>query len=141
MAKGFGNASATVTFTTAYAGLTAADVRQVTGIGSWTAAVGDITPLSVGNGNYRTKVVSGRWDPQPITMEILFDPESTLGTHPTSGTTSQILTVEYPNGASYSETAGMTAFRYGDLLDDDVMVSECEFMVVGGGAPDDVYTP
>ena len=139
MAKGFANGAGAITFG-AWGGLTNAFARQITSIGAWNAAVGDVTAIGAADGELRNKVVSGRYDPQPTTVEYLFDPEDgENGTHPTSSSVSSTLTLTYPGTNDvWTDSCGMTAFRWGDMLDDDVMVGECEFIVVGGGTPDDV---
>ncbi len=138
MAAGFGNLGA-VTFSN-YAFLTGTTAQQITGPG-WSAAVGDITPINQADGLLMTKVVSGRHDQQPITVPFFTD--ANVADHDAPGTTTTgSLTITYPEGAAlgFTMTAGMTAFKYGDLISDEVMVGECEFMLIGGAALDGVNT-
>lgn len=134
MAAGFGNTGA-VTFATSFAFLTGTTAQQITGPG-WTAATGDVTPIAAADVLLRTKVVSGRLDQQPITVPFFMD-AATI-TAPTL-TTSQTLSITYPDQATtpFAMPAGMTGFKYGDLIDDEIMIGECEFMLIGGAALDD----
>ena len=139
MPAGFGNLGA-VTFTN-YAFLAVAGaVQQLTGAG-WSAATGDVTPINAVNGQLMTKVVSGRHDQQPITVSFFTD--ANVASHDAPGTTTTgLLAITYPTSeAGFSHTAGMTAFKYGDLISDEIMVGECEFMLIGGLALDGVNTP
>ena len=138
MPAGFGNLGA-VTFSN-YAFLTGATAQQITGPG-WSAAVGDITPINQADGLLMTKVVSGRHDQQPITVPFFTD--ANVAGHDAPGTTTTgSLAITYPDGASagFAMTAGMTGFKYGDLISDEIMVGECEFMLIGGLALDGVNT-
>lgn len=141
MAFGFGNLG-TVTFGS-WSGLTTSSVQQVTGPG-WTAAVGDITPINQADERLRLKVVSARHNQQPVTVSYFMDPaDLAIGASPPSSgsTASGTLILTYPPAEVFSTAAGMTAFKYGDMLDDEVMVGECEFMIIGGAALVDVFTP
>ena len=139
MAAGFGNLGA-VTFSN-YAFLAVAGmVQQISGPG-WSAAVGDITGIDAADGQLMTKVVSGRHDQQPITVSFFSD--ANLASHDAPGPTTNtgVLAITYPvSEAGFSMTAGMTAFKYGDLILDEVMVGECEFMLIGGATLDGVNT-
>ena len=138
MAAGFGNLGA-VTFSN-YAFLTGATAQQITGPG-WVAATGDVTPIDAANGLLMTKVVSGRLDQQPITVSFFTD-ANVMGHDAPGTTTTGTLAITYPVAeAGFSMTAGMTAFKYGDLISDEVMVGECELMLIGGVALDGVNTP
>lgn len=138
MAAGFGNLGA-VTFSN-YAFLDGSTAQQITGPG-WSAATGDVTPINAVNGQLMTKVVSGRHEQQPITVPFFTDAND--ATHDAPGsTTTGVLAMTYPTAeAGFSMTAGMTGFKYGDLISDEIMVGECEFMLIGGLALDGVNTP
>lgn len=128
MAFGFGNTGA-VTFG-GFASLTGSNARQVGGPG-WSAASGDVTPINRADNLLRSKVVSGRQNPEPLTVEFFMNPA--LDNTPTA-TPSGALTITYPTGTSpFLMNAGMTRFKWGDLIDDDVMVGECEFLLLGEG--------
>lgn len=133
MAAGFGNAGS---FT--HASLAAAvegNAQQITGPG-WTAAVGDITNINATDSQLRTKVISGHLDPQPVTVNFFMDPATQAS--PTATTTGTLL-LDYPGAqtGTFSMNAGMTAFKWGDMIEDDIMVGECEFMLTGGAVLDD----
>lgn len=133
MAGGFGNAGIATHGSFAFATVTAG-IQQITAPG-WTAAVGDITPIDHTNGNLRRKVVSGHLDPQSITITYFMDPANHVS--PTS-TQTGTLDITYPTQAgAWSMQAGMTSFKMGDLIEDDVMVGECEFMLLGNAVLDD----
>ena len=137
MAAGFGNTGA-ATFSN-YAFLTGATAQQITGPG-WTAATADITGIAAANGLLMTKVVSGHHDQQPITVPFFTD-ANVMGHDAPGTTTTGVLAITYPTAATgFSLTAGMTAFKYGDLISDEVMVGECEFMLIGGVALDGVFS-
>ena len=139
MALGFGN-TGSVTFDS-FAGMSTGSLPQsATGPG-WTAATGDVTAIDAADDILRVKVVSGRHDPIPITVPIVFDPAHIAGgIAPDTNTNSGTLLMTYPPAEAFSMAAGMTAFKYGDMLDDDVMIGECEFMLIGGLVLADVYT-
>ncbi len=137
MAAGFGNLGA-VTFTN-YAFLTGTTAQQITGPG-WSAAVGDITPINQADGLLMTKVVSGRHDQQPITVPFFTDANDVSHDAPVTTTTGTLAINYPPTQTNFSMTAGMTAFKYGDLISDEIMVGECEFMLIGGEAMDGLFT-
>lgn len=136
MAAGFGNLGE-LTFSN-YSFLSLTTVQQITGPG-WSAASGDVTPIGAADGDLRTKVISGRHNQQPITVPFFTDANVVGHDAPSTGTTNGTLAITYPvSETGFSMTAGMTAFKYGDLIDDDIMVGECEFMLIGGVALDGV---
>lgn len=139
MAYGFGNLGS-VTYS-GYAFLAVAGaVQQITGPG-WSAATGDITPINQIDGLLMKKVVSGRHEQQPITVPFFSDAEVASHDAP-SATTTGTLAITYPTAeAGFALLAGMTGFKYGDLISDEIMVGECEFMLLGGVVLDGVNTP
>ncbi len=130
MPGGFGNTGLATHGSFAFATVTAG-LQQITGPG-WTAAVGDITAINAMDGELRTKVVSKHLDPQPFTLTYFMDPAN----HVQPDATSQgNIVISYPNSPlkTFTDSAAMTSFKMGDLIEDDVMVGECEFMLLGGG--------
>ena len=128
MAGGFGNTGLATHGSMVWASVTAG-IQQITGPG-WTAAVGDITAIDATDGELRTKVVSQHLDPQPFTLTYFMDP----ATHAQAdATTAGNIVITYPGPKTFTDAAAMTSFKMGDLIEDDVMVGECEFMLLGGG--------
>jgi len=126
---GFGNAGTATHASMVWATVTAG-IQQITGPG-WTAAVGDITAIDAANGQLRTKVVSQHLDPQPFTLTYFMAPDSHVQA---DGTSQGNIVITYPAAApkTFTMPAAMTSFKMGDLIEDDVMVGECEFMLLGG---------
>ena len=131
MAAGFGNTGA-VTYTTQYPFLTGVTAQQITGPG-WTAATGDVTPIGAGDNNWNIMVISGRRIQEEISVPFFMNAAAADVGSPTD-TKSQAMTISYPDQPAGPLTfnAGMTFFKYGDLISDEVMVGECRFMPVGG---------
>ena len=132
MAMGFGNTGA-VTFSS-FAYLTGSTAQQIGGP-SWSAASGDITPIGAADDILRVKAVSGRHNQEPINIPFFVNPATMV--NPATSTASGTLVITYPSGATtFSMLAGMTRFKMGDLIDDEIMMGECELLPLGGAALD-----
>lgn len=133
MAQGFGNAG-NLTFA-GWTTVTGADARQI-GAPGWTRVVADLTPIDQANGILRKKIVSGRLDPKAISVELFYDPAS-AGT-PAPPTAAALLTLTYPTGnTAFAMNASASDWTAGSMIDDEVMIAECEFTLAGGVALDD----
>ena len=141
MAVGYGNAG-----TLAYAvwgGLlniaaSAGLIQRISSPG-WTRQIADITAIDVADGALRTKLASGRLEPNGITVSFFYDPDS-LGLD-APPLTSNALTVSYPTPmaatSDYVQNCFVSAFSIGNLIDDEISVCECEFMPSGAEAFND----
>lgn len=141
MAVGYGNASSL-----AFAGWTgltniAASAGLIQSISSpgWTRQIGDITSIDAADGNLRTKIGSGRLEPNGITVSFFYDPDA--GGLDAPILTAAALTITYPVPLAptsiYTQSCLVGAFSIGNLIDDEISVCECEFMPAGAEAFDD----
>ena len=130
MAAGLGNTGA-VTYA-AYTFLTGLTSQQITGPG-WTAATGNVTPIGGSDDEWNVMVISGRRVQEEISIPFFMDAAAASVGSPTA-TKNSAMTISYPDqpAGALSFNAGMTFFKYGDLISDEVMVGECRFMPVGG---------
>lgn len=106
----------------------------------WTRQIGDITAIDAADGNLRTKIGSGRLEPNGIAVSFFYDPVVTVGLD-SPPLTANLLTLTYPVGmapaSAYIQNCLVSAFSVGNMIDDEISVCECEFMPAGAEAFDD----